>query len=195
MYCVIVKSVKSLLNRSQHMCDFTINNQSYPEGEIGRQHIEGALAAASVHMWSYPTPPDQYTQRPDHHTGNFVPYSFPQSYYEQGLWDGTYGLSSLSEKTRKSNHLQMLLQRQHFLFRYLKTLSVGPAGVGTVVRYSTNWADRSAVLSCIVSSKFWWGRHTKVPLVKALSDSCLRVLFSPGQASLTLHSCDNVPAE
>ena len=35
--------------------------------------------------------------------------------YEQGLWDGTYGLSSLSEKTRKSNHLQMSLQKQHFL--------------------------------------------------------------------------------
>ena len=45
------------------------------------------------------------------------------------LWDGTYGFSSLSEKTRKSNHLQMLLQRQHFLLSYLKTLSVGPAGV------------------------------------------------------------------
>ena len=38
------------------------------------------------------------------------------------LWDGAYGLSSLSEKTRKSNHLQMSLQRQHFLFSYLKTL-------------------------------------------------------------------------
>ena len=51
--------------------------------------------------------------------------------YEQGLWDGTSGLSSLSEKTRKSNHLQMSLQRQHFLLGYLKTLSVGPAGVWT----------------------------------------------------------------
>ena len=39
------------------------------------------------------------------------------------------GFSSLSEKTRKSNHLQMSLQRQHFLLSYLKTLSVGPAGV------------------------------------------------------------------
>ena len=47
------------------------------------------------------------------------------------LWDGTYGLSSLSEKTRKSNCLQMSLQRQHFLLSYLKTLSVGPAGVRT----------------------------------------------------------------
>ena len=49
----------------------------------------------------------------------------------EGLWDGAYGLSSLSEKTRKSNHLQMLLQRQHFLLSYLKTLSVGPTGVWT----------------------------------------------------------------
>ena len=47
------------------------------------------------------------------------------------LWDGPYGFSSLSEKTRKSNHLQMSIQRQHFLLSYLKTLSVGPAGVWT----------------------------------------------------------------
>ena len=47
----------------------------------------------------------------------------------QVLWDGTSSLSS--EKTRKSNHLQMSLQRQHFLLSYLKTLSVGPAGVWT----------------------------------------------------------------
>ena len=45
------------------------------------------------------------------------------------LWDGTYGFSSLSEKARKSNHLQMSLQRQYFLVSYLKTLSVGLAGV------------------------------------------------------------------
>ena len=39
------------------------------------------------------------------------------------LWDGTYGFSSLSEKTRKSNHLQLMpLQRQHFLLSYLKGL-------------------------------------------------------------------------
>ena len=40
--------------------------------------------------------------------------------------DGAYGLSSLSEKARLSNHLQMSLQRQHILFSYFKTLSVGP---------------------------------------------------------------------
>ena len=37
--------------------------------------------------------------------------------------------SSLSEKTRKSNRLQMSLQRQHFLLSYLNTLSFGAAGV------------------------------------------------------------------
>ena len=46
------------------------------------------------------------------------------------LWDGTYGFSSLSEKTRKSNHLQLSLQRQHFLLSYLKTLSQCWSGRG-----------------------------------------------------------------
>ena len=45
------------------------------------------------------------------------------------LWDGTYGFSSLPKKTRKSKHLQMSLQRQHFLLS--KTLSVGLAEVWT----------------------------------------------------------------
>ena len=75
----------------------------------------------------------------DHYTGHYGPYSLrrvcgffnvPQIYYMcKGSLDGAYGLSSLSEKTRKSNHLQMLLQRQHFLLSYLKTVSVGPAAV------------------------------------------------------------------
>ena len=37
---------------------------------------------------------------------------------------GAYGLSSLAEKTRTSNHFQMLQQMQHILFSYFKTLSV-----------------------------------------------------------------------
>ena len=59
------------------------------------------------------------------------------------LWDGTSDLSSLSEKTRKSNHLQMKLQRQHFLLSYLKTLSVGPVELTTsrvTARCTTKWA-------------------------------------------------------
>ena len=48
------------------------------------------------------------------------------------LWDGTSGSSSsLSEKTRKCNHLQMPLQRKHFLLSYFKTLSVDAAEAWT----------------------------------------------------------------
>ena len=36
------------------------------------------------------------------------------SVHTEGLQDGAYGLSSLSEKTSKSSHLHMLLQRQPF---------------------------------------------------------------------------------
>ena len=41
--------------------------------------------------------------------------------------DWAYGLTSLSEKTRRSNHLQILEKGQHLL-NYFKTLSVGNAG-------------------------------------------------------------------
>ena len=41
------------------------------------------------------------------------------------------GFSSLPKKTRKSNRLQILLQRQNFLLSYLMALSVSAAGVGT----------------------------------------------------------------
>ena len=93
----ILAFMKSLLNQSQHTCDFTINNQSYPEGEIRRQHIQGTSGCRlSPFVISPPPLPDQYTQRPDHNTRNYVPYSLrtvsgffnvPQSYwyYEQGL--------------------------------------------------------------------------------------------------------------
>ena len=39
----------------------------------------------------------------------------PASHYSDDAGDGAYGLSSLSEKTRK---LQMSLQRQHILLSY-----------------------------------------------------------------------------
>ena len=50
----------------------------------------------------------------------------PANLYREDAGDGAYGLSSLSEKTRTSNHLQMSLQRRHILLSYFKTLSVGP---------------------------------------------------------------------
>ena len=50
----------------------------------------------------------------------------PADHNSEDAGDGAYGLSSLSNKTRISNHLQMSLQRQHILIIYFKTLSIGP---------------------------------------------------------------------
>ena len=50
----------------------------------------------------------------------------PAGHHSEDAGDGAYGLLSLSEKTRISDHLQMSLQRQHILLSYFKTLSVGP---------------------------------------------------------------------
>ena len=50
----------------------------------------------------------------------------PANKYNEDAGDGAYGLSSLSEKTRIYNHLQISLQRQHIFLNYFKTLSVGP---------------------------------------------------------------------
>ena len=57
-----------------------------------------------------------------------------------------YGLTSLSEKTR-SNHLQMLEQRQHLLLNYFKTLSVIPAGNRTHLHGSLVWHYARTVFS------------------------------------------------
>ena len=54
------------------------------------------------------------------------PLTSPADHNSEDAGDGAYGLSSLSEKTRISNHLQMSLQRQHILIIYFKTLSIGP---------------------------------------------------------------------
>ena len=84
-------------------------------------------------------------------------------YMCKSLWDGAYGLSSLSEKSRKFNRLQMLLQRQYFLLSYLKTLSVDPAGVWTYGlplsrpgRRLSHWANRAAAifLNLLVRTSF-----------------------------------------
>ena len=76
------------------------------------------------HPYSIPQP-----VKVGHTTGVYDPYSFRivlwvllclKNKSGKVLWDGTCGFSSLSEKTRKYNHLQMSLHRQHFLLRYLR---------------------------------------------------------------------------
>ena len=95
-------------------------------------------------------------RRPDHNTGNYVPYSCEQCVgslkshkviMNKGLRDWTYDLSSLSEKTRKFNHLQMSLQRQHFSPQLIfKTLSIGPA---RYVHFLTRCPDRALFFFCL----------------------------------------------
>ena len=74
----------------------------------------------------------------------------------QGSYSWAYGLTSLSEKTRKCNHLQMLEQRQHFLLNYFKTLSGGPGIEPETSRTAdwrlTNWANQAAVKVAVRSS-------------------------------------------
>ena len=44
----------------------------------------------------------------------------PVDHNSEDAGDGSYGLSSLSEKTGMSNHMQMSLQGQHILLSYLR---------------------------------------------------------------------------
>ena len=63
-----------------------------------------------------------------------------------------YGLTSLSEKTRRFNHLQMLKQRQHLLLNYFKTLSVGPDGNRTRASRTRDWhlTNQTNQTACVI---------------------------------------------
>ena len=53
--------------------------------------------------------------RPNHNSLGEVHWSFTANQYRKNVGDGTYGLSSISEKT---NHLQMSLLRQQILLLF-----------------------------------------------------------------------------
>ena len=99
------------------------NNVHLYTAHIGRQHIEGH--------------PHQCTQRPDHNTGNYVPYSTtPPPRTVSGFFNVPQRVvtnkgceTGPTVYRRYLNHLQMSLQRQHFSSVHLKILSGGPAGV------------------------------------------------------------------
>ena len=76
----------------------------------------------SVHLWAYCTHPTHdvndviWCVKVHHNTGVYVPYSVrtvvwfplrPTRTSVSAVWDGAYGFSSLSEKTGKSNGLEM----------------------------------------------------------------------------------------
>ena len=105
-------------------------------GGLGHQHTKGADGSRYQSIYE-PTEPSQPMMsddvsdedRPQHRELRPLLFSSHRVICEQGMWDGTYGLSSLSEKTRKSNLLLMSLQRQHILLSYFKVLSVDPARI------------------------------------------------------------------
>ena len=89
------------------------------------------------------------------------------------------GLSSLFEKIRKSNHLQMSLQRQHFLLSYFKTPLVRSGFELTTSssadRCSPNWASRAAVKNASFSLCTWpCNVHKKPDHIAVISRQCLR---------------------
>ena len=84
----------------------------------GKGHRRTLKSHAS-HEGAPPHPPPHSQTKDSHSTGITLLFSYSAwvllrpteiSTFKE-LWDGTSGLSSLSEKTRKSNHLQMKIQR------------------------------------------------------------------------------------
>ena len=138
--------------------------------KLGHQHTKAPLAAALSPFMSLLYPPNPWCDvwRLTTPPGSTSPTLFEQwcgFFYVQQEPDKCkcceatpYGFSSLSEKTRNSNRLQMSLQRQHFLLSHLKTLSVGPGSnlwppaqqTGALPTEPTrlrptNWANQAAV--------------------------------------------------
>ena len=84
---------------------------------------------------------------------------------EFGGWrDGAYGLTSLSEKTWKSNHLQMWFQRQHFLLKlfYIETRAIfllysnSAAWTRGMAVFTSRWSNSCRPLSLM-------GNHYYIP--------------------------------
>ena len=70
-----------------------------------------------------------------------------------------YGLMFLSQKTQKSNHLQILEWRQHLLLNYFKILSVSSAGNGTQVFRTIDWH-----LKTRLTRRHWFKVYLKLKL-------------------------------
>ena len=94
-----------------------------------RSHARGAIPTQSHNTWRLATPPGATTPSLFEWWCGF--FFTPQEQINESAVRRDLRFLSLSEKTRKSNHLQMSLQRQQFLLSYFKTTSVGSAVVWT----------------------------------------------------------------
>ena len=133
----------------------------------------GANYCGSVTVPPPPPPPWEKA----HHTGDYLPHSlqsvrgfinFPYKLYVLGLWDGAYGLSSLSEKTKNFNRFQVSLLRQHF--RILSRFSRSHEPCDNILTLS----DTSTPLGSLEMYKEWqrvdsWLRE-KCDIILTLSD-------------------------
>ena len=107
-------------------------------------------------------------------------------------------LSYLSEETRKSNRLQMTLQRQHFLPNHLKTPSVTPTGGYCDIELLPWRIIQMCVLFCLGNYMWlgihWWfgyGAFTS-PLISPEDNYCYLTFYymlsESGHASMTIFS-------
>ena len=133
--------------------------QAYREGMC----LNGTQVPCEV-----PSPPNHTTRKgwPHHRglrpvlfsksdVGSFTPH---KNKSVKVLWDGTYGFSSLSEKTRKSKHLQMSLQRQHFGLQFGRKIrrppecvvrpGFEPATSRSADRSTPKWANQALLRPC-----------------------------------------------
>ena len=129
-----MKWIEESWMRGQQICPLTIHFNMWTvssDVSIQRRHWQ----QLSVHLWAYSTHPTHDVN--DVWRLTTTPGSTSPSLFEQ--WCRFFYVPQEPDRckccetgsTRKSNRPQMSLQRQHFLLSYLKTLSVGPAGVRT----------------------------------------------------------------
>ena len=84
-------------------------------------------------------------------------------------------------RLKKTNHLQLCLQRQHFLPSFFKTLSVGPARVWTCkqppARQIGTYPIEAVVYTCW--SKLWCSEsHPSTVWVQQTNNCCIQVYFA-----------------
>lgn len=138
IYLISFESVSPIIRSKNIVCNWDICGivlyMAYlPSDFRVTQSSQYLRAFVSVNHDNYIT-----ENRPEHqelyalHLANSVWVLFcPTEYIKhiEGLSDRVYFMTSLFEKTRQFKHLQMPLQRRHFLLSNLKTPSVGPPGV------------------------------------------------------------------
>ena len=121
-----------------------------------------------------------------YHQG-LIPYSL-QEVYVTSLKFSANQHSTVSEKTWMSNHLPMAWQRQHILFKYLKTHSVGLVWSGLELEPSTLSHHDLAPLK----PEFTWNKQKFTTFLEYPCSTKTLLVSSSSQLS-TLYLKWNIP--